>query len=541
MLPTLPMLAKKNRIHSGAIAIVALVLFLSGCTPPGPRALLRGKKLLERGDYAAAVAELKTATALLPTNAPAWNYLGVACQRAGQPAAAAAAYQRASTLDRDLAEAHYNLGSLWLEQNKPDAAVTEFTAYALQRRNDPEGWLKLGSAQLHASDYPAAEKSFSTALTLNTNNAEALNGLGLARVERGRPRDAAHYFAVAVQYHPEYAPALLNLATVAHDSLHDNQLALKNYRAYLALSPRPANWDTVNDIANSLEQPASVVAAAAPPVNETRPPAVVRPEAPVKTSPVVSRAVSNPPPRLTSLVPTQTVKVKPEPEIVSTPGKNAEVELPPAATPLDTTGGKRSGNYIQNGVTPLPQGEARPVPLAQSAAPSYPRYLFLSPRKPNAGNRGAAAGAFTRAKEFERNLQWTSALEWYRRATVADASWFEAQFNYGVLAYQLRIYSTALRAYETALSIQPDSVDARYYFALALKAAGYANDAVDELNKIVAVHPDEVSAQLALGNLYAQQLRDPARARRHYLKVLELDPHHPQATDIRFWLSANPG
>ena len=58
---------------------------------------------------------------------------------------------------------------------------------------------------------------------------------------------------------------------------------------------------------------------------------------------------------------------------------------------------------------------------------------------------------------------------------------------------------------------------------------------------VVAAHPDEVRAQLALGNLYAQQLRDPAQARRHYMKVLELDPHNPQATDIRFWLSANPG
>jgi Flp pilus assembly protein TadD len=44
---------------------------------------------------------------------------------------------------------------------------------------------------------------------------------------------------------------------------------------------------------------------------------------------------------------------------------------------------------------------------------------------------------------------------------------------------------------------------------------------------------------LALGNIYAQQLHDPAQARAHYLKVLQLDPRNPQATDIQFWLSAN--
>jgi Flp pilus assembly protein TadD len=197
MLPTLPMLAKKIRVHCGLIIFLLLAVFLTGCTPPGPRALLKGKKLLERGDYTAAVEELKTATALLPSSAPAWNYLGVACQHAGQPADAAAAYQRALALNRDLVEAHYNLGSLWLEQNKPDAAVTEFIAYTLQRRNEPDGWLKLGSAQLHASEFLAADSSFKTALALSTNSAEAVAifhrrrpGAARLRASAVKPRDS---------------------------------------------------------------------------------------------------------------------------------------------------------------------------------------------------------------------------------------------------------------------------------------------------------------------------------------------------------------
>jgi tetratricopeptide (TPR) repeat protein len=574
--------------HLRFLLFLALALFIAGCTPSGPRALLKGKKLLERGDYAGAVAQFKTATSLLATNAQAWNYLGVACQYAGQPTNAATAYQCALARDRDLMEAHYNLGCLWLEQNKPDAAEGEFTAYTLRRPKAPEGWLKLGLAQLQSHDVTSAEKSFSTALYLSPNNAEALNGLGLARVERGRPREAAQFFTVAAKEQPDYAPAWLNLATVAQQYLHDNTLALQNYRTYLALTPRPANWDAVNDIANSLEPPAAVAAANPPPANqnqtaaftaENKTPAAgsaVRTTGLPRTQAVV-RASSNPPRGTT---PAQIVKVPPPPAIVGTPvaetppepatGKTGALnKLNPLNWFRSSAAEKNEGTVVtplpppvannnRVGVTPLspvnsstptqtasapapkPVVAPKPVKIVQPAPPPFPRYLYLSPRKPQAGDRRTASGAFTRAREFEQNSRWLDAMQAYRQATELDPGWFEAQYNYGVIAFRLRDFNQSLAAYEMALALQPDSVDARYNFALALKAAGYVPDAVNELKKIVAANPDEMRAHLALGNLYAQQLYDPAQARQHYNKVLALDPRNPQAPDIQFWLSSNP-
>ena len=152
--------------HLRFLFFLVFAAFLAGCAPPGPRALISGKKLLDRGDYDGAVAQLKTATSLLATNAAAWNYYGVALQHASQPADAAQAYQNALRFDRDLTEAHYNLGCLWLEQNKFADAKAEFTAYTLRRNNAPEGWLKLGAAQLKLRDLATAEISFSTARSL---------------------------------------------------------------------------------------------------------------------------------------------------------------------------------------------------------------------------------------------------------------------------------------------------------------------------------------------------------------------------------------
>lgn len=566
-----------------AALIFALAIVLCGCTPAGPRALLKGKRFLDRGDFAAAVAQFQKATTLLTTNASAWNYYGVALQREGQLDDAATAYLRALELNRDLTEAHFNLGSLRLEQNNAEAAKTEFTAYTLRRNNDAAGWLKLGAAQLKLGEVVAAERSFSTVLALKPNDAEAFNGLGRARIQRGIPQEAVRFFAEAKKQNPNFAPAILNLATTSQQYLHDNKAALENYRAYLALTPRAANWDEVNALANGLEFTPASVAVLPPaqivknvsPVPETKVPPKIstvivqhsftnRPEPVVKASQprspqfrITANNVNTAPIQVVSVPPPQKIVTAPPiapkaTEVVAAP---VEIPIPEEETPrksgffhrLFGSSKKESApnaKFIEQGVTPLPgpppenHAVARPSDAAMAPV-SVSRYNYLSPAKPASGNRASANGAFTRARVFEQDEKWLDALQWYQQAAQFDPSWYEAQYNTGVLAHQLRNYSLALPSYEYALAIQPDSADARYNFALALKAAGYATDSADQFKKMIAQDPRDARAHLALANLYAQSLRDPTQARQHYLKVLELDPSNAQAADIRFWLSAN--
>ena len=582
------MSAKINSVWS-AVLFLALILAIAGCTPAGPRALLKGKKYLDRGDYADAVAQLKTATDLISTNAAVWNYYGVALQRAGQPDDAVNAYHRALELDRDLLEARVNLGTLFLEQNKADAAKTEFTAYTLRRPNDATGWLKLGSAQLKLGETVPAERSFSAVLALKTSEAEAYNGLGLARIQRAKPVEAAKFFVAAVKTQPDFATAILNLATVNQQFLHDNKTALENYRAYLALTPKPAHWDEVNAIVNNLEQtPAPVAVTVTAPVvavAKPNPPGgatITEPKPQTKNSSVpvthpaqsphaqtTSKQIIPAPPHPIFTTPVQVMQVAPARKIVTAPTaissgvEQPVVEMPvpePAAKPglwhklFGSSPDNSSSKIVPHGVTPLP-GETvapamvtapenkvvAPVVIIPPAPVDFPRYNYLSPRRPQTGDRRAAGGAFTQARVAEQNENWLTALADYRQAAAFDPAWFEAQYNAGVIAHRLRNYSLAFTSYETALALQPDSVDARYNFALALKAAGYVPDAAEQLKKILAANSGEVRVHLALANLCAQSLRDPAQARQHYLKVLELDPKNPQTSDIRFWLAANPG
>ncbi len=172
--------------------------------------------------------------------------------------------------------------------------------------------------------------------------------------------------------------------------------------------------------------------------------------------------------------------------------------------------------------------------------PVVPHYAYLYPAKPEPGNRREATSFFEQGLKAQRENNFPVAVAAYRSAIQADPSFFVAQFNLGLAAYDADDLPASLRAYETALAIDPISVAARYNFALSLQKSGYYRDAANELEKMLAVAPTDIRGHLALANLYAQRLSDRTAAREHYQKVLQLNPHHAQAEEIRYWLIGNP-
>lgn len=566
------------------LLVLALAALLGGCSPPGPRALLRGKKLMDQGHYPEAVEELKTAASLLSTNAQAWNYLGLACHYAGQITNAVAGYQRALALDHDLVEAHYNLGCLWLEQGRLDPAKSELTTYTSLRKGSAVGWLKLGMVQLRISrqggavraiELAAAEQSYSQALRLAPQNSEAFNGLGLIQLQRNRPREAALYFSHALKQQPDYAPALLNLAVVSQVYLNNPPLALQKYREYLALPNRAGREESVQAAARQLELELNPPPRAAAPAVSPPPPARANLPAIASTTPAHAENPSGTAPATNEAKPAprvapqdQNIEVtqvpsepepKPAQDITSSaqPSSTSQTKSTAASSKKEKTEKRgflsrinplnalhRNSKTNQTASATPPAIAAPPVAAAgassETAPPGSARYSYLSPRKPPGGDPSAAESAFTEGVRAQRADHLPEAIQDYRRATRLDPADYDAYYNLGLALMAEGNVSQALGAYESALAIRPESPDARYNFALALKKANCLLDAVNELQKLLSIYPNESRTHLALGNIYAQQLRQPARAREHYQKVLETDPHSPQAATIRYWLIDNP-
>ncbi len=205
--------------------------------------------------------------------------------------------------------------------------------------------------------------------------------------------------------------------------------------------------------------------------------------------------------------------------------------------------GAKGSNQVET-ATP-PAGErgsheiVRPEGLPE-LAPAVTRYVYVAPKRPADGNREAAVAEFKRGVKAQKAGDRARAAADYQAAFRADPGFFDAYYNLGLLALDSSDTRLSLWSYEVALAIQPDSADARYNLSLALKAGGYPLDAADQLQIILQQNPADARAHLSLANLYAQQLRQPARAREHYLRVLELNPRHPDAATIRYWLAANP-
>lgn len=558
--------------------------------------------MLDEGKYPEAVEVLKRATVLLPKNALAPNYLGLAYHAAQQPEEAIKAYRMALALDHKLAAVRYNLGCLYLEQGDTAAAVEELRSFTLLQPGAVDGWLKLGAALAQARRLEEAERSFRTALDLHARHPAALNGLGLIQMQRRRFQEALNHFNAAAVQDPPYPAAVLNSAIV-QQQLGNRPVALQRYRQYLNLRPRAGETAAVELAVRQLElelNPQPLVArvvqpAVVPSLKPTNAAPVqlassrVTPAVPPSLSPVLPR--SNASPAVVTASPAVRLPVSvsvsnssvPKPVVESlrqptAPPKGAEVlavrpvelqvsqvqpepvirpaqELLRPAPPLPDNGAaeaqfKQGTNFARRGFfsrlnpfggkgrTNSAAVEATAVRAPTLAASS--RYSYLSPAAPTAGDAVESEKAFKRGVKAQRGGNLSMAITEYQAAVKADPANYDAYYNLGLAALERGDARFSLWAYEIALALKPDGEDARYNFGLALKAGGYWQDASEQFQKLIVENPSDARAHLSLANLYAQQLQQPNLARDHYQRVLEISPKHAEAAKIRYWLAANP-
>jgi len=481
----------------------------------------------------------------------------------------------------DVVEGFLKLGTTQLRARELSAAEKSFNEALRLSPQKPETLNWLGLARLQRGRAGEAAQCFESALKQQPLYRPALLNLAIVSQQylkdrqlalqkyreylalKPPPANADALAATVRQLEQELNPPVHPAATNVVGQLNQNANPPKSSAAsppkppatnvaHLASAPRPepaahltrpAATNTPKPAATNVAKPAPVLATA-PPANMEVPKLPVEPVP--KRGPDVPKA---PAPTLASpaepLVTTSTVPASAAGPKVAKRGFFQRVNplnlfraaetTPVRPTPLESPGRPSQEELVKTDTTaPELAGTS-----ATGPATNWPpgRYAYKFPSQPSPGDRSDAERSFAQGVQAQQAHRLPEAMQAYRLAAREDPSLFEAHYNLGLVANEAGNLSLALTSYENALAIQPASLDARYNFALVLKQANYILDAVNELEKIVATFPNETRAHLALGNLYAQQLHQPAKARQQYLKVLEVEPRHPQATVIRYWLA----
>jgi len=436
-----------------------------------------------------------------------------------------------------------------LEQGRIADAKSEFTAYSLRRPNDPAGLYRLAFAEMQGREMAAAESHIQKALAMDDDDADAWNTFGLIQLQLGRNADALKSFESALKRRSDFGAARINLA-VALQKTGNLAGALEQYRRYLKSKPRPADAEHVEQVIEQIEAE-----------RKPRPVQVARNVPGLELNQATRIAQTN-------IAPTTTFAATAPVSISATTRAPASLIQPEVKSALATAmlanvaatnrnSPKSSGsttsaakNAPKSAATPIARNvRATPLPGDVPRDQSRPTNVTLESveEKPSNPETAASTAARLVAEKHAANgskalavRKYGEATDAFKAAAAADPGWFQAQLNYSAAAIEAGRTEEAVRAGQRAVALQPDSPKARFNLALALKQAARYREAAAQLESLCALKPTDARAHLTLANLYADELTQTERARAHYVKVIEIEPGHPQAAEIHYWLVANP-
>jgi tetratricopeptide (TPR) repeat protein len=120
------------------------------------------------------------------------------------------------------------------------------------------------------------------------------------------------------------------------------------------------------------------------------------------------------------------------------------------------------------------------------------------------------------------------ALDWISRA-IAIAPTAEFYFNQGLVYFTLGRHDEAVQAYQNALTLQPDLIEAHNNVGNVLLAQGRYDLAIASFQKVLAAKPFFADAHNNLGIVY-HNLNRFDEAITSFRRALAVDLNHPKAT-----------
>jgi tetratricopeptide (TPR) repeat protein len=168
----------------------------------------RGKEQKNDGVYRnymqQAIHEFEASVAILPTYVEAYEELGLAWHRMGNPDKALQYYKTALTLDPKKPATYSNMAIIFFERKDFARALELHKSAVSLDPNFENGYLNIGSIYGQQGDYGQAIENFETVLRINPTNAKAYYYLGLTYEILNQPEKARHNYAIAAKLDPAF-------------------------------------------------------------------------------------------------------------------------------------------------------------------------------------------------------------------------------------------------------------------------------------------------------------------------------------------------
>lgn len=413
---------------------------------------------------------------------------------------------------------HFNMGSAFNERGEYEKAIAEFKQAIELNPRDHESYTSLGATYYRQGDMEQAEEMFLKASSMHPGAFRARNNLGNVYSVRGETDRALQAYGEAIKIKPDFSEAYYNRGNAYKDT-GQIERAIADFQKAIEFEP---------DFAMSHYHLGDCYAITGETVK-----AQASFETAIRFDPTLINArynlanlyyhqklypqaieqlrsvLSIEPGHVESHYVLGSILVEKEKLDEAIQEYEEVVRIAPDHAEARNALGKL---HVQKGAMAKGESEFKKA-LALDPGDGYVHY--------NLGRLYVTQGNYQEAqKEFEEALKLDPAIA-------------EAWFNLGVLFHQEGEEQAALEAFKKAADVNPDYFEAQFQLGnLYLKQSQF-NQAVARFKEALRISPADADTHLKLGITYLYHLNDGSNARLHLGKVIELDPNHAHASEIR--------
>ena len=147
--------------------------------------------------------------------------------------------------------------------------------------------------------------------------------------------------------------------------------------------------------------------------------------------------------------------------------------------------------------------------LALAVSLVWPTAAHLQNQQSKATAREDAYRANNIGVALLEQFKHKEAADAFRRALQLDPSLALARINLGIALFNMPDLPAAQKELQAAIVAAPTAPQPHYILGLAAKTQNRTEEAIAEFQKVLQIDPNDVGANVNLGQLYAQQRKYP--------------------------------